>query len=303
MGDEYGIFNLRAPVIGSVESLMDRPYLYEQVYGNRRELPAAYSLPFASRSGRPFIGPNTVFIGNTDPQVQFASTSPRPPAQTTAPAPAPAPTQVGPMPTETMLGNSQAVTPFNYGSYGQSGFDYNQLLSFLTQDSMTPLQKRVSEMTVGQQALLGGGLGLLGIGAGALLGRGQDDEFRKSIRETEDTTDEFEMLMDQARRMAPTRADIIGMRGPGISGMQASEAAEAGRSRAMRDAYSTYGQVNQQAKAQAQQMRAQLEAMRDARRQQAIQGVGSVIGTAAGMLFPGVGNIAGAAIGAGLSRI
>ena len=196
--------------------------------------------------------------------------------------------------------NMSFGTPFNYNSYG---IDYSQLSSFFGQNSMTPLQKRVSDMTGPQQALLGGGLGLLGIGAGMLLGRGQDDEFRKAIRETEDTTDEFEMLMDQARRMAPTRADIIGMRGPGISGMQASEAAEAGRSRAMRDAYGTYGQVRQQAMANAQQMRAQLEAMREARRQQAIQGVGSVIGTAAGMLFPGVGNIAGAAIGAGLSRI
>lgn len=194
-------------------------------------------------------------------------------------------------------------TPFSYGSYGQSGIDYNQLFSFLGQDSMTPLQKRASEMSGRQQALLGAGLGLLGIGAGALLGRGQDNEFRKAIREMEDTTDEFDMLMDQARRMAPTRADIIGMRGPGISGMQASEAAEAGRSRAMRDAYSTYGQVRQQAMANAQQMRAQLEAMRESRRQQAIQGIGGVIGTAAGMLFPGVGNIAGAAIGAGLPRI
>ena len=197
--------------------------------------------------------------------------------------------------------NMSFGAPLGYGSYGQSGIDYNQLLSLLGQSSMTPIQQRVSEMSGTQQALLGGGLGLLGIGAGMLLGRGQDDEFRKSIRETEDTTDEFEMLMDQARRMAPTRADIIGMRGPGISGMQASEAAQAGRSRAMRDAYGTYGQVNQQAKAQAQQMRAQLEALRESRRQQAIQGIGSVIGTAAGMLFPGVGNMAGMAIGSGLS--
>ena len=190
--------------------------------------------------------------------------------------------------------------PFSYNSYG---IDSSQLSSFFGQNSMTPLQQRVSDMTGPQQALLGGGLGLLGIGAGALLGRGQDNEYRKAIREMEDTTDEFDMLMDQARRMAPTRADIIGMRGPGISGMQASEAAEAGRSRAMRDAYGTYGQVRQQAMANAQQMRAQLEALRESRRQQAIQGIGSVIGTAAGMLFPGVGNIAGAAIGAGLSRI
>lgn len=190
--------------------------------------------------------------------------------------------------------------PFSYNSYG---IDSSQLSSFFGQNSMTPLQQRVSDMTGPQQALLGGGLGLLGIGAGALLGRGQDNEYRKAIREVEDTTDEFEMLMDQARRMAPTRADIIGMRGPGISGMQAAEAAEAGQARAMRDAYGTYGQVRQQAMANAQQMRAQLEALRESRRQQAIQGIGSVIGTAAGMLFPGVGNIAGAAIGAGLSRI
>ena len=201
--------------------------------------------------------------------------------------------------------NGQSSAPLASGSYGQFGADnlISQLIPFLSQDSMTPLQKRVSDMSGGQQALLGGGLGLLGIGAGMLLGRGQDNEYRKAIREMEDTTDEFDMLMDQARRMAPSRADIMGMRGPGISGMQAAEAAEAAQARAMRDAYGTYGQVRQQAMTNAQQMRAQLEAMRESRRQQAIQGVGSVIGTAAGMLFPGVGNIAGAAIGAGLSQI
>jgi len=194
--------------------------------------------------------------------------------------------------------------PLASGSYGQFDADLiSQLLSLAGQNSMTPLQQRVSDMPVRQQALLGGGLGLLGIGAGALLGRGQDNEYRKAIRDMEDTTDEFDMLMDQARRMAPTRADIMGMRGPGISGMQAAEAAEAAQARAMRDAYGTYGQVRQQAMANAQQMRAQLEALRESRRQQAIQGIGSVIGTAAGMLFPGVGNIAGAAIGAGLSRL
>ena len=199
--------------------------------------------------------------------------------------------------------NMSAGAPLASGSYGQFGADnfYSQLLSFVSQNSMTPLQKRVSEMSGRKQALLGAGLGLLGIGAGALLGRGQDNEYRKAIREMEDTTDEFDMLMDQARRMAPSRADIMGMRGPGISGMQAAEAAEAAQARAMRDAYGTYGQVRQQAMTNAQQMRAQLEAMRESRRQQAIQGIGSVIGTAAGMLFPGVGNMAGMAMGSGLS--
>ena len=198
--------------------------------------------------------------------------------------------------------NMSAGDPLASGSYGQlSAGLISQLMPFLTENSMTPLQKRVSEMSGRQQALLGGGLGLLGIGAGALLGRGQDNEYRKAIREMEDTTDEFSMLMDQARRMAPSRADIMGMRGPGISGMQAAEAAEAAQARAMRDAYGTYGQVRQQAMTNAQQMRAQLEAMRESRRQQAIQGIGSVIGTAAGMLFPGVGNMAGMAMGSGLS--
>ena len=208
--------------------------------------------------------------------------------------------------------NTSATAPLALGSYSQPSIAsgsygqlsaglISQLMPFLTENSMTPLQKRVSEMTGGKQALLGAGLGLLGIGAGALLGRGQDNEYRKAIREMEDTTDEFDMLMDQARRMAPSRADIMGMRGPGISGMQAAEASEAAQARAMRDAYGTYGQVRQQAMTNAQQMRAQLEAMRESRRQQAIQGIGSVIGTAAGMLFPGVGNMAGMAIGSGLS--
>ena len=188
------------------------------------------------------------------------------------------------------------------GGYGQSGIDLGQLFGFLSQPSMTPTQEWFSKLTPGKQALLGGGLALLGAGAGMLAGRGNDDVYRKQIRDLEDTTDEFEMFMDQARRSAPSRSEMMSMRGPGMSGYQAAEASEAAQARAMSQAYTGYNQYQRSAMEQAASLRAQLQALRESRRQQAIQSIGSVVGTAAGMLFPGVGNIAGAGIGAGLSR-
>lgn len=197
--------------------------------------------------------------------------------------------------------NMSTGYPSGYQPPVQTPTDLNRLLELFGQSSMTPLQETISNLSPGRQALIGGGLGLLGVGAGLLSGRGSDDEYRKQIRDLEDTTDEFEMFMDQARRSAPSRSEMMSMRGPGMSGYQAAEASEAARARAMSQAYTGYNQYRRDAMQQAASLRSQLAALRESRRQQTLQSVGSLVGTAAGMLFPGVGNIAGAGIGAGLS--